>query len=83
MPRDLWAVYNDHEPGSDMRKQIEHALNLPKVLPILSWKSQMELLDNAPEDIIKANLKHLKPETKRKLGLETKKVKTWSARALL
>lgn len=71
--RDLWSIYKAAEqPRKDF---ILHWLDLPKTLKIMSWKTQLEILDNAPEDIVEENKKLLKPEAARKLGLETKKTK--------
>lgn len=70
---DLWAIYKSAEqPRKDF---ILHWLDLSKTLKIMSWKTQLEILDNAPEDIIKKHKRLLKPEARRKLGLETKKEK--------
>lgn len=72
---DLWKIWKE---SPHYRAQIDHWMNLKKNLPVLSWKTQMEVLDNAPEDIIKAHVQLLKPEAKRKLGLEVKaKKKEW------
>lgn len=69
---DLWKIYRE----SDRYKEhIIHWLDLKKNLPNMSWVIQLEVLDNAPEDIIKKHKKQLKPEALRKLGLEKKPAK--------
>lgn len=76
---DLWRIYKE----SDQYKgQILHWMALEKTLPILSYKTQLEVLDNAPMDIIKKHAHLLHDRAKQSLGLEasTKKtqVKNWS-----
>lgn len=84
---DLWQMYKAQEQFKDEwaethRAQILHWMALEKTLPILSYKTQLEVLDNAPMDIIKKHAHLLHDRAKQALGLEasTKKtqVKNWS-----
>lgn len=43
---------------------------MDKNLPTLSWKVQLEVLDNCPMDIIKAHSHLLHERAKKALGLE-------------
>lgn len=69
---DLWTIYRASNRYKD---QILHWLDLPKTLPILSWKTQLEVLDNCPEEIIKKHQGLLKPEAMKKLGLAVRNKK--------
>lgn len=75
---DLWTIYR---VAPHLRPQIDHWFDLKKNLPNLSWKDQLIYLENCPEEIIKAHRKLLKPEARRKLGLEVSKT-TWTWNAL-
>lgn len=75
---DIWKMYkeqdNFNDETADMhRAQILHLMNLKKNLPILSWKAQLEVLDNAPMPIIKAHAHLLHDKAKKTLGLEEEK----------
>lgn len=74
---DLWKIWKENPY---YRKQIEHWMALDKNLPILSYKTQLEVLENAPMDIIKAHAHLLHDRAKKVLGLESKKtlLKEWS-----
>lgn len=64
---DLWKIYKEQE---SYRAQILHWMNLPKNLPILSYKAQLEILDNCPMDIVKAHAHLLHEKARKALGLE-------------
>lgn len=78
---DLWRMYKEQEQYADEwakkhRAQILHWMALDKNLPILSWKTQLEVLDNCPMDIIKAHAHLLHERAKKTLGLEASTKKT-------
>jgi hypothetical protein len=47
---DLWRIYKESDT---YKAQILHWMALDKTLPILSWRTQIEMLDNAPMDIVR------------------------------
>lgn len=72
---DLWRMYKEQDNYKDAwaethRAQILHWINLPKNLPVLSYKAQLEVLDNCPMDIVKAHAHLLHAKAKKALGLE-------------
>lgn len=80
--RDLWQIYRNSDT---YKSQIEHWMNLPKNLPIMSWQLQLEVMDGAPDHIVKANANLLDRRAKKALGMdvkETKELKDWSYKAL-
>jgi hypothetical protein len=64
---DLWRIWKE---SPHYRPQIEHWMALDKNLPILSWKVQLEVLDNCPMEIVKAHAHLLHDKVKRELGIE-------------
>lgn len=73
---DLWRIYNENPY---YRPQIEHWMDLKRNLPILSWKVQLEVLDNCPMDMVKANAHLLHDKARKFLGLEEEEEKPmWS-----
>lgn len=74
---DLWKIWKENPY---YREQIEHWMSLEKTLPILSWKTQLEVLDNAPFPVIKAHAHLLHDKAKKALGLETSSLKKSSLR---
>lgn len=78
----LWTWYREAEDLPSRRAEILHIFNLQKNLPNQTWKDQVIYLENCPEEIIKAHRKLLKPEARRKLGLEVSKQTEWMWNAL-
>lgn len=70
---DLWKIYKESDR---YKEQIIHWMNLRKNLPILPWKTQLEVLDNAPIEVIKAHADLLDERARKKLGLEETRKKT-------
>lgn len=70
---DLWTIFKESPIYAD---QIYEWAELKKRLPNMKWQTQAEVLDNAPDAIIKAHAHLLKPEAMKKLGLAVKKEKS-------
>lgn len=69
---DLWKIWKQ---SPHYRPQIEHWMDLERNLPILSWRVQLEVLDNCPMDIVKAHAHLLQPKARKALGLEADEIK--------
>lgn len=69
----LWLIYKQSD---QFKEQILHWLNLERHLPIYTPEMQIEVLEGAPMDIIKAHLKLIDPRARKKLGLEAQKTRS-------
>lgn len=67
---DLWRIWKE---SPHYRTQIEHWMDLERNLPILSFKTQLEVLENAPMNIVNDYAHLLHDRAKKALGLEEKK----------